>query len=144
MAFQVSSMSPQQMLQFQQGRSNARQNLLRNRASTQYQRGLAKQDYTDQLADFGIQQNRTREALPTNFVQRGIFNSGIYRQALRDYAVDRLRGQRNIQRGYQNQMGQLALQERGYEDEYSQTLANLYLSQQAAQAQIASALRGIQ
>lgn len=144
MAFQVTSISPQQQLAFQQGRSNARQNLLRNRASSTYQRGLAKQNYTDQTADFNIQQNRTREQLPGSFIQRGVFNSGIYRRALRDYAVDRLMGQRNLQRGYQNRMGELALQERGYEDEYSQTLSNLYLSQQAAQAQMASALRGLQ
>ncbi len=144
MAFQVSSIGPQQQMMYQQGRNNARQGLLRNRASTQYQRGLAQQDYNDQTADFGIQQNRVREGLPTNYIQRGVFNSGIYRQALRDYAVDRLRGQRNIQRGYQNRMGELSMQERGYEDEYTQTLTNLYLSQQAAQAQMAAALRGIQ
>lgn len=144
MAFQVSSISPQQQLAYQQGRSNARQNLLRNKAQSQYQRGLAQQDYTNQLTDFGIQQNRVREGLPTNYLQRGVFNSGIYRQALRDYATDRLRGQRNIQQGYQNRLGELSLADRGYEDEYTNTLTNLYLSQQAAQAQMAAALKGIQ
>lgn len=143
MAFAISSISPQQQQQYQQGRNNLRSNLLQNKAQTQYQRGLAQQNYQDQNVDFGIEQGRTREQLPTNFIQRGVFNSGIYRQALRDYAVDRLRGQRNIQRGYQSQLGQLALQDRGYEDEYAQAMANLHSSQFAAQAQIASSLQGL-
>lgn len=144
MAFQVSSLTPQQAISFNQGRNNARTSLLRNKAQTQFQRGLAQQGYKNQVSDFGIEQNRLREQLPTSYIQRGVFNSGIYRQALRDYAVDRLRGKRDIDQGYQNRMNEFALADRGYEDEYANTLANLYLSQQAAQAQIAAALRGIQ
>ena len=143
MAFAISTISPQQQLQYQQGRAGLRQNLMQNKAQVQYQRGLAGQQYQDNLVDFGVDQNRVREQLPTNYIQRGVFNSGIYRQALRDYATDRLRGQRNIQRGYQSQLGQLALQDRGYEDEYTQAMANLYGNQFAAQAQIASTLQGL-
>lgn len=143
MAFAISSISPWQQMQYQQGRNTLNQNLLRNKAQTQYQRGLAKQQYTDQVADFGIEQGRVREQLPTSYIQRGVFNSGIYRQALRDYAVDRLRGQRELQRGYQAQQNQLTMQDRGYEDEYAQAMANLYGNQFAAQAQIASTLQGL-
>lgn len=143
MAFQVSTISPEQQMMYQQGRSNAAAQNLRGQAQTQYQQGLATQDYSDRTYDFNTAWNRRREDLPTSFIQRGLLNSGIYRNALRNYAIDRLSGQRQLQREYQQRMAGLTFQGRGYEDDYAETVANLFGNQYAAQAAIAAALRGI-
>lgn len=143
MSFTVTTITPEQQMQYQQGRNNARSDLLRSKAGTQYQQGLATQDYADRFQDYETEQNRKRESLPTSFIQGGIYNSGIYREALRRYAIDRLSGQRNLQRGYQQRMADLTFGDRGAEDDYAQTIANLFGNQYAAQAGIASALKGI-
>lgn len=143
MSFTVSTISPEQQAQYDQGRSNAAANLGRGKAQNAYQQGLAQRSYTDNLRDFNTQQGRVREGLPSEYIQRGVFNSGIYRNALRNYAMDRLSGQRRLQNNYQNQAAGLTMQGRGYEDDYAETMSNLFGNQYAAQASIASALKGI-
>lgn len=143
MSFAVTTITPEQQLAYQQGRSNARGDLLRSKAGTQYQQGITQQGYTDDVQDYETQQNRQREALPQPFVQGGIYHSGIYREALKRYAIDRLSGQRNLQRSYQQRMADLTFGDRNAEDQYAQTVANLFGNQYAAQASIASALKGI-
>ncbi len=143
MSFTVSTITPEQQFSYDQGRSNARTDLLRSKATNQYQQGLSQQDYADTVYDYETDQNRRREALPTTFIQGGIFNSGIYREALKRYAIDRLAGQRNIQRNFQQRQNDLTFGDRGAEDQYAQTVANLFGNQYAAQASIASALKGI-
>lgn len=143
MAFQVSTISPAQQLQYQQGRSNARVQNIRGQAQNQYQQGLLQQGYQDDVQDYNTQQNRHREGLSSPFIQGGLFRSGIYRDALKKYAIDRLAGQRRLQRNFQNQAAGLTFESRGMEDDYAQTVANLFGNQYAAQASIASALKGI-
>lgn len=143
MAFSVSTISPAQQQQFQQGRSNARVSNSQQQAQTQYARNVAAGSYTDNVQDFNTQQNRTRENIATPYIQRGTFNSGMYRDALKRYAIDRLAGFRNIQRDYQREQAGLTFQARGSSDDLTQTLANLYGQQYAAQGQIAAALKGI-
>lgn len=143
MAFRVTTITPEQQQQYNQGRSNAAATRTRGVAQNQYQQGLAAQDFSDRTYDFNVAQNRQREQLPTNYIQRGVFDSGIYRDALKRYAIDRLSGQRRLQREYQQNAAGLTFQGRGYEDEYAETMANLFGNQYAAQASIASALKGI-
>jgi len=143
MAWQPSTISPEQQLQYQQGRANARQENLRGQAQTRYQSGLAQADYSNDLYNFNTDQNRRREGMSSPFIQGGIFRSGIYRDALRKYAIDRLAGQNQLSRAFQNRMAGLTFQGRDYNDQYAQTVANLYGNQYAAQASIASALKGI-
>lgn len=139
----VSSISPQQQAQYQQGRANAGADYRRNTAANQYQQGVARQGYNDDLFGYNTQQNRVREGLPTNYIQRGVFRSGIYRNALRDYALARLQGEKGLANRYQQQMAGLTFQGRDALDSYSETMSNLYGNQYAAQAGIASVLKGL-
>jgi len=143
MSFYVSTISPEQEMQYAQGRSNARTDLLSEQARNQYNQGLLGQRFGEDVYDFEEQANRAREALPTSFVQGGIYHSGIFRDALKRYAIDRLSGERNLQRGYQDAQTGNILGSRTAEDQYAQTIANLFGNQYAAQASIASALKGI-
>lgn len=143
MAFSVSTISPEQLRNYNQGRSTARVGAAQDRARTAYQQGLATQTYGDRVGDYTRQQNYIRQGLPQQFIRGGTFRSGIYQEALKRYAIDRLTGLRNLQRDYQGEQAGLTFQGRGVEDELAQTLANLYGQQYAAQAQIASALKGI-
>lgn len=143
MAFAVSTISPEQQAQYQQGRNNARTDNLRNQSNIQYQQGLAQQSYQDDQQDFNTQWNRQREGMASPFIRGGLFRSGIYRDALKKYATDRLSGQRRLQRDFQGRMAGLTFDSRGSDDDYAQTTSNLFGNQYAAQASIASALRGI-
>ncbi len=139
----VSSITPEQQYQYAQGQSNAAAQLGRSQAANQYNQGLATQDYQNRLFDFNTAQDRSRDSLPTNYIQRGVFNSGIYRNALRDYAINRMSGERNLMNQYQQQMAGMTLQGRNNDDSYSETMANLYGQQYAASAGIASVLKSI-
>jgi len=143
MSFFVSTITPEQQQQYAQGMSNARTNLLGQQAKNQFQQGQLGQRFGEDVYDFEEQANRVREDLPRQFVQAGTYHSGIFRDALKRYAIDRLTGQRNLQRGYQDAANQGVMSGRSAEDDYTNTMANLFGSQYAAQASIASALKGI-
>lgn len=143
MAWQPSTIDPMQQAQYQQGRSNARTSNLQAQAGTAYQQGLAQQQYGQDLTDYNTQQNRKREGISTPFIQGGLYHSGIYRDALRKYAIDRLSGQAQLGSAFQNRMAGLTFQGRSSNDEYTQTVANLFGNQFAAQSSIAAALKGI-
>jgi hypothetical protein len=139
----VSTITPQQTLQYNQQRDSAKNQLLTNQAQNLYQRQLQDLAHKNQVRGFETTQNRAREALPTDYINRGIFRSGIYRQGLQDYAADRLQGFNNLSTQHQLNLGNLSLQGRGYEDDYTRALSGSYGNEYAARADIASALRGI-
>jgi len=139
----VSTISPQQTLQFRQQRNDAKNKLLTSQAQSLYQRQLQNLAHKSRVRGFETQANRTREELPTDFINRGVFRSGIYQGALQRYAADRLQGYNDLNVQNQLNLGGLSLQGRGFEDDYARTLAGSYGNQYATQADIASALRGI-
>ena len=139
----VSTISPQQTMQFRQQRTNAKQGLLTNQAQNLYQRQLADLAYKSRVRGFDTEQGRVREQLPTDYINRGVFRSGIYNTGLKRYAADRLQGLNNLLVQRQAEAGGLSLQGRGFEDDYTRALAGSYGAEHAARADIASALRGI-
>jgi hypothetical protein len=139
----VSTISPQQTLAFRQQRNDAKNKLLTSQAQNLYQRQLQNLAHKNRVRGFETQQNRAREALPTDFINRGVFRSGIYRDALQKYATDRLQGFNDLTMQNQLNLGGMSLQNRGFEDDYTRALAGSYGGEYAARADIASALRGI-
>jgi hypothetical protein len=137
----VSSISPEEIFSYQSRQNNANQNLLSTKANTQYQRALQGIQYGQQVGDYERTANRARVQLPTQYLKAGTFNSGLYRNALSNYAVDRLNGMRNMANNYQ--LGQLnsVFTDRAAEDNYANTTAQIAAEKYARQAALASMLR---
>lgn len=139
----VSTITPQQTMQFRQQRKDAKQGLLTNQAQNLYQRSLQNLAHKNRVRGFETQQGRLREDLPTDFINRGVFRSGLYNAGLKRYAQDRLQGFNDLVTQNQLNLGGLSLQGRGYEDDYTRAMAGSYGAEHAARAEIAAALRGI-
>lgn len=137
----VSSISPQEIMSYNSRSTNATQNLLNQKASTQYQRALQGVQHAQNLGDFERGANRARVKLPTEFLRRGTFNSGLYKNALSEYAVDRINGVRNMQNQFQ--LGELnsVFNDRAAEDTYAMTISQIEAERLARQAHLASMLR---
>jgi hypothetical protein len=137
----VPGQNPQQINQYNQQRAGHRQDLLRGTAQTNYQRELADLAFNKNVRNFNVDWGRRREQLPTNYIQRGVFNSGIYNQALQDYAQDRFRGLDDL--AVQRQLGQFGntFERRSLEDQYANQMMGSYSSQYADKAAIAADLR---
>ena len=139
----VPTISPTQTLQFGQQRAGANQNLLRKTATTQYQRELANLTQKRRVQDFNIDWGRRREALPTSHIQQGTFRSGMYQNALQQYAQDRLRGLSNLALEHQLGLQGMTMQTRGAEDDWATQMMGSYNSEYATKAELAAKLRGI-
>lgn len=130
-------------MQFQQSRNNASTGLLRGQATNQYQRQLADIAFKGNVREHDTDWNRRRIQLPQSFMQRGVGRSGIYQGALKNYASDRLNAYNRMQNQHQLGLQGMVFSDRGLEDDYYQQMANSYVGQYGAKADIASKLRGI-
>lgn len=138
----MQGLSPSQLYNFQSQRNAYGQNLLGKKAQNTYQQQLANLQLHRSTQNFNDMWNDRRNALPTSYLQRGVYNSGIYQNALQNYARDRSSGLSDLLLNNQLQQAGLVLGNRGFEDEYARQMASNYAQQYATQADIASALRG--
>lgn len=135
--------SPWEAQQFASQRAVTRQNMLQGRAQIQHQRSRRGIEFRDQIRDMTTDWNRRRESLPTDYIRRGVFNSGIYRGALQDYAQDRQRSFRQAQRGYQFDLEDLTLRQRQLQDQYHLAMRTSRAEEHARRTQIAAQLRSV-
>lgn len=139
----VPGLSPQQLYQFQGQRNAYGQQLNRNNAGNVYAQQLGNLKLSRDKRNFADQWNQRRTALPTSYLQRGLGRSGIYNGALQSYARERAGGLSDLLLNHQLSQAGLIFQNRGFEDEYAQQMADNYTRQYASQADIAAALRGV-
>lgn len=137
----VSSISPQEVMSYNSRSSAASQNLLNSKASNAYQRALSGVQYAQNVGDFERGANRARVSLPTDFLRNGTFNSGLYKNALSKYAVDRFSGLNNLQNNYQLGQQNSVFQDRAAEDSYAMQMSQIEAERYARQAQLAAMLR---
>ena len=139
----IAGLSPNQLYQFQGQRNAYGQNLSRSKAGSVYAQQLGNLKLNRDKRNFGSQWDARRTALPTSYLQRGLGRSGIYQGALQNYARERASGLSDLLLNHQLSQAGLIFQDRGYEDDYAQQMADNYARQYATQADIASALRGV-
>lgn len=116
-------------------------NLLNTKASNAYHRALENLRYGNSVGDYERQANRARNSIPTGFISRGLFNSGLYRNALSQYAVDRSAGLRDMQLNHQAGQQNYVFADRQAEDSYAMQMAQIEAEKYARQAQLAAMLR---
>jgi hypothetical protein len=141
--YRPAKLSPWETQQFTTQRANARQQMLTGRAEIQQLKTRRGLDYRDQRRDMTTDWDRRRVQLPTEYIQRGVFNSGIYRGALQEYAQDRQRAGRDLQRGYQTDIQDLIMQQRRITDQYQMTRRQSRADELARRAQVAAELRRV-
>lgn len=139
----VPTLSTQQKLAYNQQRSEANQKLLAGKAANAYQRALQELAFKTDLAAFNWDWDRRRQSIPTSFVARGVLDSGMYHQALQDYAQARLQNLNQLTT--RNQLGQFGytLENRALEDDWARAMYRSYGMEHASKADIAAALRSL-
>lgn len=109
-------------------------NLGRRRALSAFDLGMA--DVTRQRGNLGRDTQRSfsdlsrayRQAAPqqiTQFTNRGLGRSGLYRQSMIDFALQQERDRAAVQRAMTEQQSVLDLQQQGYEQALNAELARL-------------------
>lgn len=139
----VTSISPGEIVNYNSRQNSASENLLNSKATNQYQRALQDIQYGNSVGDYERQANRARMSLPTQWIKRGMFNSGLYKNALSQYAVDRAAGLRNMQNAYQIQQAGYTFNDRQAEDSYASQMAQIEAERYARQAELAAMLREV-
>lgn len=143
MAYAPPTLSPQESAQFTTQRNNARRTYQGGLAANTYQQTLAGLKFKRGKQGLNTQWDRQRAALPGDYIQRGIFDSGIYQRGLKDYATDRSQAFGDLSLGYQGEVGGLKMDARGLSDSYANTLATSQSAEQARRAELASRIRSI-
>jgi hypothetical protein len=129
-------------MQWNGQKADARQNLLSQKAGNLYQRQLSGLDYGQRLQQMGDKFNQARVQLPTSFAQRGTLKSGLYQNALQQYARERLMAHNQLQTQFMQGQGGHILADRGYEDDYASALQRILGETYARQAQAAAQFGG--
>lgn len=120
--------------------------------TTNYQNQLAQSAY--QRARLGLQNDRGRNdlayqfdqqraQLPGSFVGRGILHSGIYGNAMDQYATGRFKAFDNLNFNYTDQLGQMDLQDQQAATTYNTGLASTASEMAARRAELATQLRSL-
>lgn len=138
----VSTVSPAETMNWNGQKADARQNLLGNKANALYQQQLSGLDYGQRLGQMGRKFDQARVQLPSQFAQRGLLQSGIYKNALAQYAQERLQAQNALQTQFQQQQGGFIFDDRGAEDQYAAAIQRILGEQYARQAQAATQIGG--
>jgi hypothetical protein len=137
----VSTISPGEVMNYNNRSNAARQNLLNSKATSQYQKALQSIQYGQSRRNFERQANRTRNSIPTPFISRGLFNSGLYRNALSQYAQERAAGLGDMQTQFQLGQQGFTFADRQAEDAFAMQMAQIEAERYARQAQLAAMLR---
>ena len=138
----ASTVSPAEISNWASQRSSAKQNMLGTQAGSLYGRQMAGIDYGKSVRDFTKNAQNTRMGLPGAYQKRGLAQSGLYKHALENYAMDRQQGLGDLAMQYQGQIGQFVQGDRGAGDAYAQALQRIAAEQYARQAQQASQVGG--
>jgi hypothetical protein len=124
----------------------------REAVENQYQVGLA--DNTFKVDDLALQrdvaqsrldfrQRQQRQSLPGGFVRRGVLNSGLFNQALGDFATVSLDQQGELERNFLRRSNDLSIQLQGLNASRAIQLANIDLDEQSRRSAIASIIGAI-
>lgn len=107
-----------------------------NRGNTLAQQGL---DFTALARKY----DQMRTQLPGSYAHRGLLNSGIYGNALQQYAQQRQTATQGLTQKYQQALGQQQLGLTQAQQNYGYSNQDTAAAEQARRADIAAALKGL-
>jgi len=138
--------SPSAQEQFQWGvrRRNATQQLGNSLAQTNFTRGNYKANQAAEMLQLGNQFKQARNRLPGQYIARGMYGSGIYGQGLQDFNTQRTQAYGDMQRKYQQMLGQLNINDANANQQYSNQMSDVGQQEAMRRAALAAQLRSIQ
>lgn len=137
----LGNLDPDDYNQFQTQRRQARSNYNRSTAQNKFRRTGAGVDYADAIGDLRRQYTRARGSFGSDFIQRGLLNSGLYRQGYADLQRQRQDAQADLRRQYQRTLDGLGLADRQLLGIRDDALNDIESAQAARRASVAAALR---
>lgn len=136
-------MRPEDVNLFNTRKSNLRAEYGRQSARNVFDQGQARLDFGLAQRNLTNDWDAFRNKLPGQFAGRGLMNSGVYTNALQEYAQNRQLGFEGLGRQFDKQMGGYAQQALDLESRLQQGLNMVEAERQARRAELAAQLRSI-
>lgn len=143
MALDYGAPSPDEMAQYGVARRKAATTYGQTNANLQFQRQNANANYSQQFGDLARNYDQMRQKLPGQFVRRGVQNSGIYKDALTNYAQQRALAAGRLGQQQQQELGGYDLQQQAASQNYTNAQLDVAEAEAARRASIAAALKGL-
>lgn len=134
-------LDPMDIYQFGSMRRKAKLGVAQNNAQYNYNRTGIRDAYNINKKDLNYKFSQARTQLPGQFAKRNLLNSGIYGDALKQYAKQREMAQNAQMTNYMNQFGGLGLQRSQFNDTYANTMLDINEAENAKRASIAAQLK---
>ena len=128
----------------QNQRDMARLQYQQGLAGVNYQRGNAQQNYGISRDNLVRQLDAMRQNLPYQFNNRGLMNSGLYKQGLSDYADSRVRTLNQFDTQHSQNMAGFGLQQQNVEGLWKTQQENIKRAEEARRAQTAAQIKAVQ
>lgn len=137
----IGGLDPSTFAEFQRGRFNARNQYDLASAQNKFRQNQVNLNYTQNKSDLQSQYGKARRAFGGDFNQRGLLNSGLYKQAYGDLQQDRMRQLARLQFNRQNELDALDLAGRQLVTVRDNSLADVDTAEAARRQSVAAALR---
>jgi hypothetical protein len=134
------TLDPQSVQAYESAKTRARQKRDQDLATNAYARFVSQQRYGRTRNDLSKAYTQERDTTPDSFAARGTLNSGLYQQALQDYASRRSQDFSRLGEDQAQQLGEFDRQATGISTGYEDALAEIEAQRQAQIAAIAAAL----
>lgn len=125
------------------GRANAKQSYLQTIARNNLLGNQTKLAYNLQRGQNAYARTQERAQLPDSFISRGIYNSGIYGNALRNFYVNNQQQDASAAMAYGNQMSQYQQGNYMANAAYQQSMRNMNQQELARRYDLAAQIKGI-
>lgn len=136
-------LSPWEIANYQSRNDQYTTNYQNTLAGTAYGRARAGLQNDRARNDMNYQWDQSRAKLPGSYIGRGILNSGIFGNAMDQYATGRFKAFDNLNFNYTDQLGQMDLQDQQAATTYNTGLASTASEMAARRAELATQLRSL-
>lgn len=136
----IGALDPDTFNQFQTGRRQARSAYDMGTAQNEYKRSVYRTDYGRDKNDLRVQYGRARRGFGSDYIKRGLLNSGLYKSAYRDLQLDKSRSETGLRDRFQTAIDGLALADRQLGRIKNDSLNDIESAETARRASVAAAL----
>ena len=112
-------------------------------AQNSFQRGNVQADQATNVQRMGVTQGWETENLPNAFIRRGLWGSGIQKQAEQNLQTKQGWVRSDSANQYQRMLGQIALNQQGASTAYTGGMAGVDSIEAARRSDLASQIRGL-
>ncbi len=135
------TLDPQSVQAYESAKTRAKQKRDSDLATNAYARFVSQQRFGRTRDDMSKAYGQERTRTPNKYAASGTLNSGMYQQALQDYAYRRSQDASRLLADETQQLGEYDRQATGISTGYESALAEIEAQRQAQIAAIAAALQ---